>query len=83
MFYQNWTPEQEKSLMDIFKKTPGTLWDKAKQVNKTWNVVECPYYTKNLVTLVNKYHLLKKHTSNETKKKDLINYEASRIIKSS
>jgi hypothetical protein len=60
MFYQKWTEDQEKSLMDIFEKTSGTLWDKAKAVNKEWNVKDCPYYTKHLITLVNKYHSLKR-----------------------
>lgn len=60
MFYQNWTPEQEQSLVDVFESTPGTLWDKAKETNKRWNGSSNGWYTKNLVTLVNKYHSIKK-----------------------
>jgi hypothetical protein len=59
MFYQNWTKEQEQSLLDIFNSTEGTLWDKARETNRQWNKKDNGWYTKNLVTLVNKYHKIK------------------------
>lgn len=57
MFYQFWTEEQELDLVMIFDTTKGTNWDKAKEVNKRWNG---KYFTKNLITLINKYYEIKK-----------------------
>lgn len=58
MFYQFWTDEQELDLLMIFDTTKGSMWDKAKEVNRQWN--GNGYYTKNLITLINKYYQLKK-----------------------
>jgi len=60
MFYQIWTEEQELDLLMIFDTTNGTMWDKAKATNEKWNTKESGYYTKNLITLINKYYQLKK-----------------------
>ena len=60
MFYQIWSEEQELDLLMIFDTTKGTMWDKAEEVNKRWNGNGKGWYTKNLITLINKYYQLKK-----------------------